>query len=90
MLVRQLPPNSAVHVAVHGPAASWTVSDYLAAAQVDLLAGANWQRAGGKGRRPKPIDRPGAQPANRQRMGTQSIPLDEIKDRLANWGTDGG
>ena len=37
----------------------WGVSEYLLAQAVDLLAGANWQRAGKKSApRPKPIPRP--------------------------------
>ncbi|WP_431881578.1 hypothetical protein [Micromonospora chalcea] len=34
---------------------------------VDLLAGANWQRAGGKGPKPKPINRPDARAEKRRR-----------------------
>lgn len=38
--------------------AAWT-PEALLLRRIDLhLAGANWQRAGGKGQRPKPIDLP--------------------------------
>lgn len=40
----------------------WGTSEYLLAGIFDVLAGANWQRAGGKGRRPEPITRPGDRP----------------------------
>lgn len=63
MLVEQLPPDSAFHRAVAGPDRVWTLANQLRAAQVDLLAGANWQRSGGKKKdRPRPIPRPGIEP----------------------------
>lgn len=43
---------------IHGPQALWSASDYLLANIFDLLAGANWQRGGGKGRKPQPFPRP--------------------------------
>jgi hypothetical protein len=50
-----------------------------------LLAGANWQRAGGKGQKPKPIDLPdgkgrGSKPAPAKPSG------DDIAARLKNLG----
>ena len=41
-----------------GSDAAWTIGEHLAAVQADLTAGANWQRGGGKGKRPDLIDRP--------------------------------
>lgn len=41
-------------------AAGWTLTDHLLAVAVDTLRGANWQRGGGKGTKPKPLKRPGA------------------------------
>ena len=43
---------------VHGEAAVWTVTDHLLAALIDVGQGANWQRAGGKAKRPDPFPRP--------------------------------
>lgn len=43
----------------------------LLALIADLLAGANWQRGGGKGQRPKPIPRPGVGPQT-TRIGGQA------------------
>lgn len=40
------------------PVELWTADTYLLAQVADLLAGANWQRGGGKGSRPKPLHRP--------------------------------
>jgi hypothetical protein len=38
--------------------AGWTLTDHLLASAVDALRGANWQRAGAKGTKPKAIPRP--------------------------------
>lgn len=53
----ELPQGSRVWVTLNADAA-WTTADYLAADQADSLTWANWQRAGGKGQKPKPIPRP--------------------------------
>lgn len=37
---------------------AWTVGEHLTATAVEQLAGANWQRGGGKGKQPAPIPRP--------------------------------
>lgn len=37
---------------------NWSMNTHLLALIADVLAGANWQRGGGKGKRPKPIPRP--------------------------------
>lgn len=47
----------------------WGLSEQLAAAQVDELRSANWQRGGGKGRRPRPIPRPGIEDKTTERIG---------------------
>lgn len=56
--IRHLPRDSPLGVALHGEAARWGVAEHLLATAVDALIGANWQRGGGKGPRPKPIPRP--------------------------------
>lgn len=56
-LAQNLPYGARTWVAM-GVDAAWTVGEHLQAVQVDLSAGANWQRANGKGKRPDPIDRP--------------------------------
>lgn len=45
----------------------WNVSDHLLASVLDTLRGANWQRGGGKGSKPKAIPRPGG--AKEERHG---------------------
>ncbi len=36
----------------------WDSSAWLLAQAVDILSGANWQRGGGRGPKPKPVKRP--------------------------------
>lgn len=48
---------------------------------VDLIAGGNWQRSGGKGSRPKPMKRPGA---DKKVGGTTVMELDEL-DAFLGW-----
>jgi hypothetical protein len=48
---------------VLGDRVDWSVTDYLLARVAHLLAGANWQRSGGKGPKPKPVKLPDAKSA---------------------------
>lgn len=59
-MAAHLPRDSATMLAVHPKTEyeAWDVGDWLLANVVDLLAAANWQRGGGKGARPKPVQRP--------------------------------
>lgn len=66
--IRHLPPGSPLGVALHGDAARWGVTEHLLASAVDALVGANWQRGGGKGQRPKPIQRPDPRREKRRRQ----------------------
>lgn len=56
--MRNLPTRSATGSELYGEAVDWSTDTYLLATVIDLLAGANWQRGGGPGRRPKPVPRP--------------------------------
>ena len=56
-LAANLPHGAQVWLA-QGHDAGWSVEAQLMAFAVDALNGANWQRSGGKGSKPKPIDRP--------------------------------
>lgn len=67
VLIKHLPVNTPLGVAIHGDAARWGVPEHLMASVVDLLQGANWQRGGGKSTRPKPIPRPDARAEKRNR-----------------------
>ena len=59
----------------------WDMNTYLLANVVDLLAAGNWQRSGGKGRRPKPLQRPTA-PA--QHTGVTANDITEFRDWYSN------
>ena len=56
VIVKKSPLSSAFSVELRGH--TWTVAEYLAALQVDMLRGLSWQTGGGKGQKPKPIPRP--------------------------------
>ena len=51
---------------------------------IDQLLAANWQRSGGKGRRPKPVLLPGDIDPSKATMGA-SRPAAEARDLLDNW-----
>lgn len=60
--------------------AGWGVTELLLR-QIDLrLAGANWQRSGGKGQKPKPIPLPDGKTGQRKPDGA------EVAQRLRNLG----
>jgi hypothetical protein len=81
-LVTMLPAESRFARAAAGPRGEWRINDYLLAAVVDTLAVANWQRGGGKGRRPKPLPRPGAAETG-TRYGKPTRSQAEVRDYLA-------
>jgi hypothetical protein len=81
ILVRNLPAESATLRAMHGHAADWSVTDHLLAAVVDVLQGGNWQRGGGKGKRPKPLERPKSAQVMRERRRR----MEEMAAKHAAW-----
>lgn len=56
------PLASALSRAIEGEDALWGLSEHLLAVVIDLQRLMLWQNSGGKGRRPKPIPRPGTKP----------------------------
>lgn len=89
MLLRQLPLESATKTALRDGEQAWTVNDYLTAAAVDAIRAGNWQRAGGKGKRPKPLPRPGT--VDRERVRSKKgMSIDEYKQRIAQPWRDAG
>jgi hypothetical protein len=82
VLVRQLPLDCRTWFAMFGEAAMWGPSEYLLAATVDALNGANWQRAGGKGRRPQSWPRPGQATPGEKRFGNKKLTIDEYHKRM--------
>ena len=74
-----MPRESALHRKLLGDRAEWDLTAILLRNVLHSLNGANWQRAGGKGSRPKPIDIPdGKQRKPAAQRG------DEIARRLRN------
>lgn len=72
-MLTTLPRTSATVRATLGDAAEWSTTDHLLALVADLLAAANWQRGGGKGKRPKPIERPGVKVPGRTDIALDSF-----------------
>ncbi len=68
---------------LRGDAADWGVAEALLARIAYTVAGANWQRSGGKGPRPKPIEIPGV--GGNQRKSRQERGADAAQ-RLRNLG----
>lgn len=83
MLVEYLPRESAYAREVH-PTTEWSAAEYLLASTVDLLSSANWQRGGGKGKRPKPLPRPGEKPTS-TRYGSTGRSVGEMRRLLDEW-----
>lgn len=71
--------DSALARELNGGSVVWTLTDHLLATIADALHGANWQRGGGKGIRPKPIERPGEKSGTS--LGSAPIPISEFD----NW-----
>jgi hypothetical protein len=68
-----LPRDGAVAWAINPQAAAWSKLDtHLLAMQVDALNGANWQRAGKRGGKPKPLPRFTGRPEN-NKITTRSM-----------------
>jgi hypothetical protein len=79
-LAVNLPPGSAVWQAdLHDNA--WTPDQYVLADIADLTAGANWQRAGGKGTQPKPYPRPADARKKRDRDKALALKAARFKER---------
>ena len=58
VLAMALPAGAAVWGAA-GFDNGWSMETHMLASVADVLVGANWQRAGGKGPKPAPLPRPG-------------------------------
>ena len=52
--------DSLLHRKLRGPMADWDMTALLLRQVLLTLQGANWQRSGGKGQKPKPIELPDA------------------------------
>lgn len=85
MLLAHLPPDAATRRALDPENAGWGITEQLMAASVDALRGANWQRGGGKGSRPKPVPRPGIRKARTEHHGRVDRPPAEVAAYLAQF-----
>lgn len=86
-----LPRDSLTMRAVAGDGARWGDAEHLLADVVDLLQGANWQRAGRRTGKPKPVKRPGVDDLNVERYGgSTSYSIDEMREIQARWAEGGG
>lgn len=86
MLASNLPPESPYVVAVSNGESIWGLTEQLLAIVADTLSAANYQRAGGKGTRPRPLPRPGVG-AKKERIAGGSYSPQQIRAFLD--GTDG-
>lgn len=81
MIIRTAGPGTAISLWAHGEEATWGIQEELLASIADLLAGANWQRGGGKGKQPKPLERPW-QRAEKQQVAQSPFGDDFENDAL--------
>lgn len=75
--------DSALARSLVGPDHEWRITDHLIAGVHDRLAEANWQRGGGKGPKPRPLPRPGAENKGRRFGGSKGRTPAEMKAELA-------
>jgi hypothetical protein len=85
VLLRQLPSTSRFTQSYGGERFAWDVDTHLLATLVDLTAGGNWQRGGGKSHRPQPIQRPGQEKQTNSKQIGKARPLAEVRQILDNW-----
>src|SRR5699024_5854326 len=58
VVILEADQGSAIARCELGESAFWTVDTHLLAGVLDALNGANFQRSGGRGKRPSPVPRP--------------------------------
>lgn len=87
-LLQGLPQESAFRAEwAGGPEhRTWSLDTHLLATVVDLLQGANYQRSGGKGRKPTPINRP----RSKDRRSTHDRFQDVLRRARGQNGRSGG
>lgn len=81
--VADLPPDAALWRSLNSPR-QWGWMEHMLAAAVHAGQAANWQRAGGKGRRPKPLTPPGTPTTTTTTIGS-SMPADVMRRLLDEW-----
>lgn len=73
MFARHAGPGQSLYHVTNGPDSAWTLEAQIMALVVDVLNVANYQRGGGKGQRPKPLQRPGVRKDETQKFGGEAI-----------------
>lgn len=71
--VKHAGADTALYRVTHGKDAIWTLEAQLLALLADILNVANYQRGGGKGVKPKPVERPGVRPETRTTFGGVAV-----------------
>lgn len=61
-----------------GDDTAWGLNEHLLALAIDVLRQGNYQRANGKGPKPKPVPRPGVQKGSETRHGRTDRSPDEV------------
>lgn len=78
MLAEQLPAGSRT-VARLEPRAAWSEESYLLALVADNLSFLRYEQSGGRGRKPKPLERPHARPERkRKHLGVSEQRVNEL------------
>ena len=77
--VARCPPTAFLYQAVHGP--HYPIELRMNALLIELLRGANWQRSGGRGTKPKPIRWPWSTRDEIETFGA-AVPIDDVRDFL--------
>lgn len=85
MLATHLPVDSPLALATSDGDSMWELVPHLLAAILDETRQGNWQRGGGKGQRPKPVERPGVNPGKKTEQigGGSTYSVGEMKELLA-------
>ena len=87
VIVKQSPPDSAIHRSLAGPDHVWGLQEHLLAAVFDVLAAANWQRGGDENaKKPERLPRPGVKKQLDGELIAQGKPVStEDMDALLGW-----
>ena len=73
VVILEADQGSAIARCELGESAFWTVDTHLLAGVLDALNGANFQRGGGRGKRPAPTPRPGMEPSGNSEGSKQAV-----------------
>lgn len=89
MLTRQLPPQSRTLTRLE-PRARWDEHAYLLALIADHLSFLRYEQSGGKGKRPKPLDRPEGREPEREHLAVDDGRIQDLLFASREGACDGG